>query len=104
MTTAILNANVFIPLMTPEYNASSNCKREYVIEGYVCNCTYMHRCEAAAIQQIPMVPIRLAKFQPEGWLFTAVPPGITPPLSMLMINRKVYSIFTNDLHENVKNW
>ncbi len=33
MTRGLKNANVFVPLLTPEYNASDNCKREYVKES-----------------------------------------------------------------------
>ncbi len=61
MSRGVLGANLFIPLLTPEYAASENCKRE---------------CEAAAYKKIPTVPIRLSHFEPTGWLFTCVPPGI----------------------------
>ena len=61
MSTAVLGASVFVPLLTPEYGASDNCKRE---------------CQGAAVAKVPMVPIKLANFTPTGWLYSAVPAGV----------------------------
>jgi hypothetical protein len=60
MSYAVLGASVFVPVLTPEYGSSDNCKRE---------------CQGAAVAKVPMVPIKLANFNPTGWLYSAVPAG-----------------------------
>jgi hypothetical protein len=74
MAQGVDNASIFLPLMTPEYAASDNCKREYVnlsspLSKMKVSNQCMIRCTAAASKRIPMVPLRLANFTPEGTLF-----------------------------------